>query len=119
MPRPPKPAHLRAIDGSRSGNVPLDDTIHYPTLEYAPPPPDWLVNVHARQEWLRLTPILTKHKLLTEANLSALASLCAIHGIMVTHWAANSFPPSSLIAQFRQLCSEFGITPMSQGRIRA
>jgi len=120
MGRPPKPRHLKAIDGTtRKDRGAPEDTIRYPVLEVVPPAPDWLVNHHARQEYLRLAPILSKHKLLTEANLSALANLCAIHGIMVTAWAANSFPPAALIAQFRQLCSEFGITPMSQGRIKA
>lgn len=120
MSRPPKPAHLKAIDGTtRKDRGAPEDTIRYPALEVVPPPPDWLVNAHARQEFLRLAPILSQNKLLTEVNLSALANLCAIHGVMVTAWAAGGFPPAAIIAQFRQLCSEFGITPMSQGRIKA
>lgn len=118
MPNHKKPPHLKGIDGSRHAGKP-DDAIRYPTLEHVPPHPDWLVNFHAQQEWKRLGPILAANKLLTEVSLSSLANLCAMYGSMVTTWSAGGVPNAALLSQYRQLANEFGLTPLSQGRIKA
>lgn len=83
-----------------------------------PPAPDWMPNVHAVKEWNRLAPILHANKLLTEAGLSALAVLCALHGDIVDQWARRISPTGHLLAQYRSLVNDFGLTPVAQGRVR-
>jgi hypothetical protein len=117
-----KPAALRAIDGratTPSKKANLAGTVEYPIMEHAPPPPDWLTNFHAKQEWNRLAPIIARQKLLTEAGLNALGNLCALHGALVGEWTAGRTPLASLIAQYRNMVNDFGLTPLSQSRVKA
>lgn len=82
MARPRTPTNVLELRGSYVNHperrwhipVPVD------TLAELPPAPDWLPNAHAVQEWDRLARILAANKLLTEGGVSALTTLCAIHG---------------------------------------
>ena len=120
MARPKAPSNIHELRGSytnhperrRYNPAPVD------TLAEPPPAPDWLPNGHAVAEWARLTRILAANKLLTEGGLSALATLCAVHGKLVQLWTASETPRTSLLAQHRCLTSDFGLTPASQGRAR-
>lgn len=90
-----------------------------PALDHIPDPPDWLPNAHAVKEWQRLAPILTANKLLTEAGLSALGQLCALHGKVVQLYSAGEAPVASMVAQLRGLMNDFGLTPVAQGKVKA
>ena len=121
MPGPgKKPSTLKAIAGTtrkdrESGGAPVDMV----TLSAAPEPPDWLPNAHAVKEWRRLAPILVANKLLTEAGLSALGTLCALHGKLVQLWAAGESPNGAMLRQYRSLINDFGLTPVAQGKVKA
>ena len=93
--------------------------IELPPLTQAPPAPDWLPNAHAVKEWNRLAPILSANRLLTEAGLSALGMLCALTGRLIQLWTAGELPTGHMLAQYRNLTNDFGLTPVAQGKVRA
>jgi phage terminase small subunit len=89
-----------------------------PVVTEVPSAPDWLPNAHAVKEWNRLAPILTANKLLTEAGLSALGQMCALHGKLVQLWSAGEAPVASMMTQYRNLANDFGLTPASLGKVK-
>ena len=117
MPGPgKKPPRLKVVAGTSRpdrGAKPVD----LPIIEKAPPAPDWLPNAHSIKEWDRLAPILTANKLLTEGGLSPLGMLCSLHGKLVQLWAAGEAPVASMVAQYRNLINDFGLTPVAQGKV--
>jgi len=120
MPRPPKPDHLKVIAGTdqpcRMGG---DNVVELPLVDGVPEAPSWLPNAHATKEWNRLAPVLVGAGLLTEGGLSALGNLCALHGKLVQLWAAGESPTGHLLAQYRALVNDFGLTPVAQGKVKA
>lgn len=119
MPNPRKPSSLKVIAGTDQPCRALPkDAAALPVISDVPAAPDWLPNAHAVREWERLTPILVANKLLTEAGLSALGMLCALHGKLVQLWAAGEAPVASMVAQYRSLINDFGLTPVAQGKVR-
>ena len=102
MANPRKPTSLKVVAGTdRPCRRPESAPVEMPALDHIPDPPDWLPNAHAVKEWQRLAPILTANKLLTEAGLSALGQLCALHGKVVQLYAAGEAPVASMVAQLR------------------
>ncbi|PZP90194.1 MAG: hypothetical protein DI587_39355, partial [Variovorax paradoxus] len=89
-----------------------------PVVTEVPKPPSWLPNAHAVKEWNRLAPILVANKLLSEGGLSALAMLCSLHGKLVQLFAAGEAPVASMVAQYRNLINDFGLTPVAQGKVK-
>ena len=120
MANPRKPTSLKEVAGTdRPCRRPESAPVEIPALDHIPDPPDWLPNAHAVKEWQRLAPILTANKLLTEAGLSALGQLCALHGKVVQLYAAGEAPVASMVAQLRGLMNDFGLTPVAQGKVKA
>ena len=120
MANPRKPTSLKVVAGTdRPCRRPASAPVEMPALDHIPDPPDWLPNAHAVKEWQRLAPILTANKLLTEAGLSALGQLCALHGKVVQLYAAGEAPVASMVAQLRGLMNDFGLTPVAQGKVKA
>ena len=120
MANPRKPTSLKVVAGTdRPCRRPESAPVEMPALDHIPDPPDWLPNAHAVKEWQRLAPILTANKLLTEAGLSALGQLCALHGKVVQLYAAGEAPVASMVAQMRGLMNDFGLTPVAQGKVKA
>ena len=120
MANPRKPTSLKVVAGTdRPCRRPESAPVEIPALDHIPDPPDWLPNAHAVKEWQRLAPILTANKMLTEAGLSALGQLCALHGKVVQLYAAGEAPVASMVAQLRGLMNDFGLTPVAQGKVKA
>ena len=120
MANPRKPTSLKVVAGTdRPCRRPESAPVEMPALDHIPDPPDWLPNAHAVKEWQRLAPILTANKLLTEAGLSALGQLCALHGKVVQLYAAGEALVASMVAQLRGLMNDFGLTPVAQGKVKA
>ena len=120
MANPRKPTSLKVVAGTdRPCRRPESAPVEIPALDHIPDPPDWLPNAHAVKEWQRLAPILTANKLLTEAGLSALGQLCALHGKVVQLYSAGEAPVASMVAQLRGLMNDFGLTPVAQGKVKA
>lgn len=114
-----KPPQLKVISGTdRKDRAAPAVAVEMPALEQVPEPPDWLLNAHAVNEWKRLAPLLVKNKLLTEAGQSALGVLCSLHGELQRQLSVGIMPTAHLVAQYRAMSNDFGLTPMSQGKVR-
>lgn len=118
MSRSKKPHNLKVVAGTARPDRDGPPLVELPLVPDVPPPPDWLPNGHAVKEWERLAPILHANKLLTEAGLSTLGMLCALHGKIVQLYAAGEAPVASMVAQHRALSNDFGLTPVAQGKVR-
>jgi phage terminase small subunit len=114
-----KPPQLKVVAGTARKDRASETVVELPTIEKAPEPPTWLLNAHAVNEWHRLAKILTANKLLTEGGLSVLGVLCSVHGEIVRQTSVGMMPPAHLVAQYRQLANDFGLTPVAQGKVRA
>jgi phage terminase small subunit len=119
MANPQKPPRLKAIAGT---NQPCRDksdvVVDLPVVSSAPDAPNWLPNAHACKEWDRLAPILCANGLLTEGGLSALGVLCSLHGKIVQLFSAGETPTGHMVAQYRNLINDFGLTPAAQGKVK-
>lgn len=118
MANPRKPTSLKVVAGTDRPDRDPPPAAELPLVSDVPLAPDWLPNAHAIKEWDRLAPILHANKLLTEAGLSALGQLCALHGKTVQLYAAGEAPVASMVAQLRGLMNDFGLTPVAQGKVR-
>lgn len=118
MPAPKKPAGLKVAAGTERKDRAATKAVDLPIILVAPSAPDWLPNAHAVKEWNRLAGILAANKLLTEGGLSALGMLCALHGKLVQLWAAGEAPTGHMMAQYRNLINDFGLTPVAQGKVK-
>lgn len=119
MPIPFKPKAIKAISGTeRPGRAAKVSAVELDLVSVCPSCPDWLPNAHAVKEWDRLAPILTKARLLTEGGISALGTLCALHGKLVQLWAAGEAPNAAMLTSYRNLINDFGLTPVAQGKVR-
>ena len=120
MANPRKPTILKAISGTiQRCREPSTPPVELELVAACPDAPNWLPNAHAVKEWHRLVVILTNARLLTLGGLSALAVLCALHGKLVQLWAAGDSPNASMLAAYRNLINDFGLTPVAQGRVTA
>lgn len=118
MANPRKPAALKVVAGTDRPDRKGDDPVDLPLVEDIPAAPDWLPNKHAEAEWDRLAKILFANRLLTEASLTSLAHLCALDGKIKQLYAAGETPTASMVAQLRAYQSEFGLTPVAQGKVK-
>lgn len=118
MANPKKPAALKLVAGTDRPDRKGDDPIDLPLVSEIPPAPEWMPNKHAEAEWDRLAQILHANHLLTEAGLGPLGMLCALHGKLVQLWSAGETPTGHMLAQYRALVGEFGLTPVAQGKVK-
>lgn len=118
MPRRSKPNPLKSIEGTGRPDRDVEPGVDFEKLTDVPDAPDWLPNSHAVKEWNRCAPILVANGLLTEMALSMLGHMCAMHGKMCQLLAAGESAPSSMLAQYRLLCSDFGIPPASWTKVK-
>ncbi|WP_306752091.1 phage terminase small subunit P27 family [Paracoccus actinidiae] len=89
--------------------------------------PEWL-SEEARKEWDRVMPVLTKRRILTDADLGGLENYCICIGRVRDTEAliqSESDPEVMLklarlqdkaMASARQLAAELGLTPVSRSR---
>lgn len=117
MPNPRKPHRLKVVQGTARKDRPDPTTVDVPPLDSIPQPPDWLPNCHALKEWNRLAAILTATKLLTDADLTTLAHMCALHGKIVQLYAAGAVPTAATIATLRVMQGDFGLSPVARGKV--
>lgn len=118
MANPRKPHNLKVVAGTARPDRLEPLGVDLPLVEHLPPPPDWLPNAHATKEWERLAPILFANRLLSEASLSTLGMLCALHGKIVQLYAAGEAPTGHMMAQYRNIANDFGLTPVAQGKVK-
>lgn len=117
MSYPRKPPQLKAISGTIRKDRDEGTALNLPTVEGLPDAPKWLPNVNAVLEFNRLAAILFNNRLLTEGAVSSLGHLAALHGTLVQQWTAGKCPSGHLMAQYRNLINDFGLTPVSSSKI--
>lgn len=113
-----KPPALKAISGTVQPCRVEAPSIELSPLAAIPAAPDWMPNAHAIKEWNRLAALLVPNKLLAEADLSTFGHLCALHGKMVQLLAAGEAPTASMIAQYANLASAFGLAPSWRSKVK-
>lgn len=118
MSNPKKPPQLKIISGTSRKDRDQGTDTTFPTLPRVPDPPSWL-SVEASKEFKRLASILFSNGLLIEGSVSPLAHLAALHGEITKHWQAGACPSGHLLAQYRALAGDFGLTPVSRSRLAA
>jgi len=118
MAYPKKPAQLKVISGTtRKDRDKGRTTVDLPKVGEIPEAPHWLPNAHAVTEFNRLAEILFNNRLLIESSVSALGHLAALHGKLVQLWSAGETPTGHLMAQYRALVNDFGLSPVSSTKI--
>jgi len=120
MPGPgKKPTALKIVSGTvKKCRLPAEHVDIEP-LDEVPKAPNWLPNPHAVKEFNKLAAMLHANKLLTVGGVAALGHLCALHGKMVQLWRAGETPTGHMVAQYRALVNDFGLTPVAQGKVSA
>jgi phage terminase small subunit len=118
MPNPGKPYALKVLSGSRRISK-AGPAVSFTPLIEAPPAPDWLLNDEARKEWHRLVPILIATRLMNPALVSVLGHVCSLHGSIARSMAAGAMPKPALVAQYRLLLNDFGLTPAARDKVAA
>lgn len=116
MSNPKKPPQLKVISGTTRKDRDEGANMTFPTMASVPEPPSWL-SVEAVNEFNTLASMLFTNGLLTEGSLSPLAHLAALHSELVKHWRAGACPSGHLVAQYRALAGDFGLTPVSRSKI--
>lgn len=117
--RPRKPTKLKVISGTvQPCRENKNAGAEFAPLSEIPDAPDWLP-IDGVTEFERLAQILHNQKLLTDACLMPLAVLCGTYAKIVQQFKAGTMPTASQITQYRLLCVEFGLTPVSQGKVNA
>jgi phage terminase small subunit len=119
MPNPRKPDLLKIMQGTykkeRAQNI-----IPLPVMREIPPMPGWMYGHDiAIAEWNKLTKILCEVGILTEAGANALAVLCMLLEHIVRYFESGECPPAVLVAQYRNMINDFGITPVAQTKVKA
>jgi len=105
-----------AIGETRPHKLPPDNILEFPVVAEVPAPPSW-VNAEGKKLWQKMAPALFRQKVLTEADTSALAHLCQLHGQIVQGYRRKIPPTAADLSQLRMYFSEFGMTPSSRTRI--
>ena len=118
MPAHRKPDNLKLLHGTWRPDRAAQEHLELPLVEGIPQPPAWLIDQLAVDEWFRLAQILTANRLLTEAALGPLAILCAIHAAIAHATSAGVMPKAALIATYRALAGDFGLTLAAQQKLR-
>ena len=116
--RPRKPIQLKIIAGTARPDRDTWPPVDLPQEDNVPSVPEWLRNEDAIAEWNRLVPILLANNLLTKGCTSMLGVLCAVHGDIVQTLARGEAPTGYLVAQYRGLVNDFGLTPVAHGKVK-
>ena len=113
--RKPKPHGLKVLQGTaKPGDEPA---VEFPVAA-SDAPPYWMTNDHAVREWDVLFPLLSTTRIMTAAYRSKLALLCMALAEVVQLYELHRFPSASQLARLSSLYSDFGLDPVSCGRVK-
>lgn len=118
MANPRRPTALKVISGTSRKDRDAKAAPTLPAVAGVPDPPDWLPNPQAVEEFNRLASILFSNGLLTEGAVSSLGHLAALHGTIVKQWRVGICPSGHLLAQYRALIGDFGLTPAAAFKVK-
>jgi len=115
--RPKTPNAWKIISGSTPRRARPPEGVQIAPLEAPPPPPEWLINPAATDEWHRLVGLLTANRMLAALDIGTLAHLCAVHGQLVACHLAGIAPKASLVGVYASLSAAFGLTPATRSKV--
>lgn len=133
---PPKPTRLKKLAGNPGKRKLNEREPEPPVPSTLPAPPDFL-NKEGKREWMRAGRILLDAKVLTEADLAALAAYSALYSRLAEAERnlvkegpivkVNGYPTlntwltvaKQCLKQMRAYMAELGLTPSSRTRIAA
>uniref|UniRef100_A0A6M3KE66 Putative terminase n=1 Tax=viral metagenome TaxID=1070528 RepID=A0A6M3KE66_9ZZZZ len=129
--RKTKPTHLKIVTGN-PGHRPLNENEPQPA-KVMPECPSHL-DTGAKKEWKRVAPMLFQIGVLSEIDGTMLATYCQLYSDwvkvskekkkkdfeLVNGGRQNSLMliQAALVKDIRSMCSEFGMTPSSRGRLQ-
>ena len=123
--KPKKSAKLKLLQGNQGRHKSTKELekeaaseIVVEPLTEIPKPPIKLKGIVAKREWNRLMPILIKRGIISDDNLSSFVTYCNRLADIAKCDKNDQIPPASLIAQFRLLAEEFGLTPASRVKVK-
>lgn len=102
---------------SRQNKIDDENIIQFPQVDDVPEAPEWIYYDDGFELWNEIAPQLYKQKVLTKADVYALAHLCFLHGELVDNSRRGIGSPSASYAQLRLYFNEFGMTPASRTRV--
>lgn len=111
-----KPRALKVIEGTLK-KCRDKETVNIDLVDEIPDVPHWVTHEVAVAEFKKLAPILYKHGLLTVGGVAGLGVLCNLLGQLVQTWMDGESPSGHVLAQYRQLINDFGLTPVAQSRV--
>lgn len=138
MPRPPKPARLKLVEGRSpgrdSGGLKVPESPKF--IRQAPDAPDWL-DAEALAEWRRVAPTLERLDLLKPEDRALLSAYCETWSVYVAavqrvraEGLTITSPKSGVVHRnpavtvaetarmhLLRLASEFGLTPAAEQRL--
>ena len=134
--RKPQPTNIRLITGNAGKRAVPEDVPELPVVAALPDPPEQL-SQQARVYWPELAKQLRNMRVLTDADLPALAMLCesyatyweAMEGVR-THGIISVTPnkyivrseylntASKAMSECLKILTEFGLTPSSRTKVR-
>ena len=94
-----------------------DEEVSFDPMDEVPECPGY-INVHGRQYWDRIVPVLQSKRVLTEADLESLEIMVLLYGKVRQAAQAGVELNASTITQLRLYQGEFGLTPVSRTRIK-
>lgn len=117
MAKPRKPLALLKMDGGYRKDR-HEDRPELPESESAVPDmPDFLKGASIK-EWKRITKILKDRGVISLANAATLTQYCLMWGELADNYNGEGEPMGAAFhTSFRLVCSELGITPVSQNKI--
>lgn len=115
MARRRKPTALKVLQGTARPDRAREEP-DFNLVDGHPECPSWLTDPEAVAEWERLVGILTPVRVLSAADLTALAHLCALHGAVLDGYRSGEPPKAAQLTQLRLFLTEFGLTPASRSK---
>lgn len=112
--RPLSPEQKAARGETRPSRVSVK-VLEFPNVDRVPDPPGWL-NEHGQALWKDMAGALYAQRVLTKADVHALAHLCQLHGEIVRDYQRGVEVTAANLAQLRMYFTEFGMTPASRVR---
>lgn len=113
--RKPKHPHLKLIAGTARPDRVTAIATGTP-VEDIPTAPDWITSARGRAEFEVLARVLHGNKALAQEVLGPLAVTAALAGKIQDTFAAGETPQGAMIAQYRGMLADLGLTGIKRVR---
>lgn len=115
--RKPKTNEQKRASGERRPSRMGAQVVEFPAAKSVPECPAWVSYEEGQALWDEIAPMLFAQRVLTVADVYALAHLCQHHGELIDQYRRGNTPKPSDRSELRREFSEFGLTPASRARV--